>query len=373
MGADRPVLPEAVARGLHRDVLVVSGPEGSARRYRGDHVREQLLLAGCETDVAYRAGLPLERLAPHYDTIALYRVAWDDEVAALLEAARAHDCRVLCDFDDLVFDPDRKQLIRGRDRMTEAERTEFDELLRRLARTLAACDGAIVSTDALAEAARRHNASVAVAYNAVSAEMVAAAARARRPRPTGPAVTIAYLSGTPTHDRDIAEAVGGLARVLDRHPHARLLLAGFVDLDERLARFGARVERVPYRRWSELPELLARVDVNLAPLEPGNAFVDAKSCLKYLEAGLLGVPTVASPRPDFERAIVDGQNGLLAEGDSAWADAIERLVASSRERERIGGNALDDVLARHTTAARAPETAGAYASIAARPRQDPPL
>lgn len=55
--------------------------------------------------------------------------------------------------------------------------------------------------------------------------------------------------------------------------------------------------------------------LNIAPLEI-NRFCEAKSELKYFEAALVRVPTVASPTQPFKNAIQHGVNGFLA-GDSA--------------------------------------------------------
>jgi glycosyltransferase involved in cell wall biosynthesis len=141
-----------------------------------------------------------------------------------------------------------------------------------------------------------------------------------------------------------------------------LWTVGPVTLDSRLHALEERVVQTPYQPWSRLPRLVASADISLAPLEAANAFTEAKSCLKYLEAALLGVPTIASSRSDFRRAIDDGVNGRLADDPATWREALESLVESPHTRTRIGAAALDDVLAKHTTGARAVETARAFAA-----------
>ena len=66
--------------------------------------------------------------------------------------------------------------------------------------------------------------------------------------------------------------------------------------------------------WQGLPNIVAQIDINLAPLELDNPFCQAKSEIKFTEAALVGVPTVASPTQAFVYAMRDGEDGLLAAG-----------------------------------------------------------
>ena len=59
---------------------------------------------------------------------------------------------------------------------------------------------------------------------------------------------------------------------------------------------------------ADLPAEMARFDVSIAPLEVGNVFCEAKSELKYVQAALLDVCTIASPTGPYRRAIRDGEN-----------------------------------------------------------------
>jgi glycosyltransferase involved in cell wall biosynthesis len=340
-------------------VLFVSGAPEVSRRYRCDHPLEQLMLYGATADVVEHRRLDLVAAVPHYRHFVLHRVAWGPDVESFLAAARAQGATVLFDTDDLVFDPSVMPFVAALEDMPAHEVELYEEGLHRYRRTLEAADAVTVSTDALAGQARTVHRRVVVTPNVASSTMAEAAVRAlaRRSQKSASAddrVTIGYLSGTNTHKRDFLEAADGLLAVLESRPHARLLVAGPLPLDSRFDRFESRLERLALRPWEELPALQACLDVNLAPLEPNNPFTDAKSCVKWIEAGLLTVPTVASPRPDFRRVVEDGENGCLAEGREEWKQVLLELVDDSARRGAIGTRARRDVLASHTTKAAAP-------------------
>ena len=279
------------------------------------------------------------------------------DVERFIERARALGKPVIFDTDDLVFDPDVVGHVAALDDLPDEEVRLYGEGLVRYRRTMQECDAAVVSTTALKRLAADVHPRVLVAPNVASRAMVDAGDAARRAntyRPqSGEFVTIGYLSGTNTHKKDFAEAADALLAVLDARPQTRLLIVGPLIVDARFDRFAGRVERVPMQPWTRLAALQAGIDVNLAPLEPENPFTDAKSCIKWIEAALVGVPTVASPRPDFERVIQDGVNGFLANHASEWEEKLTSLVDDRDLRQRIGECARTDVLATHTTVARA--------------------
>ncbi len=78
--------------------------------------------------------------------------------------------------------------------------------------------------------------------------------------------------------------------------------------------------------WRDLPEKLAKLDINIAPLVMNNPFGKSKSEIKYVEAGLVRVPTIASPTEAFKFAIQSGVNGILAADEEEWSDALAMLV-----------------------------------------------
>jgi hypothetical protein len=169
-------------------------------------------------------------------------------------------------------------------------------------------------------------------------------------------VRIGYASGSRTHQRDFGVAAPAVARVLRERPECRLVLfrdarsgRELLDLGE-FPDFAGLEEQVEWRAatsLTRLPEELARFDVNIAPLEVGNVYCEAKSELKYFEAALVGVPTVASPTQPFQNAIVDGVTGFLADDPTSWQRSLEVLVSDAGLRSRIGQAALHHVLHRY--------------------------
>lgn len=338
-----------------KDVLFVFDEPGAWTRYRCDHQGEQLGFLGTSFDIAQSSRIDLPAAVDHYGCFVLNRVQWSDEVAAFFERARSLDRTVIFDTDDLIFEPNLIRHFAVFEVWPEAELRREVEKLRRYQTTLRACAAATVTTEPLSEHARRHAARAEVVFNAVSQEMVrlADAALESASRSAANDVTIAYFSGTRTHDRDFREAADAVVWALDTYPQSRFLAVGKLGIDARFEPFGSRVERISIQPWQSLPNVLCRVDINLAPLERNNPYTECKSCVKYLEAGLLGVPTIASPRPDFVRAIEHGRNGLLADETAEWRAALGSLIESPELRRTIGELASEDVRQNHTTEALA--------------------
>ncbi len=144
---------------------------------------------------------------------------------------------------------------------------------------------------------------------------------ARRARP-GP-LRFGYFSGTTTHDEDWHFVEPAVVACLDAHPEVELWLGGHLPDSPALVPFGARVRRLPFVHWTELPALLRDVDVNLAPLAPGSRFNEAKSAIKWLEAALCATVTVATPTGPFREAIEADGAGILASGIPEWERALD--------------------------------------------------
>jgi glycosyltransferase involved in cell wall biosynthesis len=269
---------------------------------------------------------------------------------------------VIFDTDDWVFDLGAAPFVAALEDMSPSERALYRQGLVRYRETASRCDAMLVSTEPLAELAKGLLAGeLHVVANIVSQEMmqlaIAASARSsfhRLPKTQSPELTLGYFSGTPTHKRDFEEAADSVEWAMDTYSEVHLLTVGHIDVSERFGRFGGRFEHIPLQPWQRLSDIMTRVDVNLAPLERDNPFTASKSCLKFLEAAMVGVPTIATPVSDYRRVIEHGKNGVLADTPAEWRNGLSQLIESRELREEMGARARDDLIQRYTAQAHAP-------------------
>lgn len=312
------------------------------------HAVEQLRRDGVVANARHLDDPALERDLDAYGLIVLVRVAWTPAVARLVQLVRTKGTGLLFDVDDLVFEPGAEQHLPFFATLSAASQREYLALFPRLHRTFDACDGVIASTPVIADCARAlgkpawvHRNLLPLAYERTGRWVM----QYRRWRVPPPAIV--FLSGSNTHDPDLAAVAAPIATVFERVPDARLILGGFARLPDALQPFAARVERLPYLDWRVYPWVFGRSRVAIAPAAAVNQFTNAKSALKFFEAGAFGVPAVCTPTAEFVAAITAGENGLLADSDGAWVEALLTAL-DPVAGTRLGVAARRTVEAHHT-------------------------
>ena len=291
------------------------------------------------------------------DTLVIWRAPWDERIAAAVDAARRGGARVVFDVDDLMIVPEL-----ARPEVIDGIRTQnlSEELVRehyaRMRATMTAADLCLASTEELAEHMRRMLMPTTVLPNGVDYATIAASRLAARRRAAGPddgLVRIGYAGGSRTHQRDFALCADAVAAMLRARRECRLVAFRAADgslpcLDvEEFPAIRGLEGQIEWRRFvplEHLPGEIARFDINLAPLEVGNPFCEAKSELKLFEAALVDVPTVASPTGPYRRAIRNGETGFLAATPDEWQEALTRLVDDAPLRRRIARTARREAL-----------------------------
>jgi glycosyltransferase involved in cell wall biosynthesis len=270
------------------------------------------------------------------DVLVIARTRYDDAVARLVERAHARGVTVLYDVDDLVFDPSMVHYIMEAlgVESTEDRWNYWFSYIGRLHATLDLCDGAITTTEPLAERLRAVTGGkpCTVVPNflnqrqtEVSTLMLEYKRLAGYQRDGS--VTIGFLSGSPSHSRDLQVASPALAGSLRLHPDLRLRMVGFAALNDHLKPFADRVDFVPLQDYLNLQRVTAACDFCVVPLSL-NVFSRCKSELKFFEAGVVECPIVATPIPSYAATITDGADGWLA-ASHEWLDKIEAAYAAA--------------------------------------------
>jgi glycosyltransferase involved in cell wall biosynthesis len=364
-------------------LVLVSGESANpGHAYRVDRTARAAAELGWTVDIVPVLDLEpawWERIAPQPTVVIVWRARWTPLLDHAITHWRQRGSRILCDLDDHMHDPalatpEAIDAIRSLG-LSPARVAEHYTAIRR---TLDLTDACLVPTAALAAAVQACGRRAFVLPNGFDRDTYRASREAVLRRMTAEAdgtdalVRIGYAAGSRTHQRDFAVAAPALARILREHPACRLVLfrdprrdTPLVDTDEfpDLAGLADRIEWRPLVPLDRLPEELARFDINIVPLEVGNVFCEAKSELKYFEAALVGVPTVASPTQPYRAAITAGRTGFLAGDTAAWHDCLERLVGDGERRRRIGQAALHDVLHRHGPDGRRERLDGILATV----------
>jgi len=349
--------------------LILSGCPGDTFRYRCEHQAEQLESYGFTTDVAYFDRVDCDAVLNSYQCFLLHRVPHRMIVERFIKKAEELGKPVIFDIDDLVFDEDRLGYIRALEGRSPQEVQLYRDNVKQHHRTLSLCRFAVAATEPLRAAVQRTFPHIRCfinpnGLNDIQLRQAEQALQINKPGADEQIVRIAYLSGTPTHNRDFKECARALERVLETYAHARLMLVGHLDSGEEFARFGERIEIHRPVPWQELPRLIRRADINLAPLELDNPFTECKSSLKYFEAAILGVPTVASDLEPYRESIAQGENGYLCRTEEEWFRCISRLIEEPSLREKMGSMARKDALINWTTRAGAHHLLAALREIA---------
>ncbi len=276
------------------------------------------------------------------DALVICRTKYDSVVATMIARGKARGIPVLFDIDDLVFDPEYVHLIMDALALPSGAQKGWNSwfaYVGRLGATLRLCDRVIVTNQYLADrvSAMLPALQTRIVPNFLNRGQQEASQKiwslkCRSRFASDGRVNIGYFSGTPTHARDFAIAAPALARLLEQDRRLTLRAVGFLEPKGPLAKHKDRIEFYPLQDFLNLQRLIGEVEISIAPLQD-NAFTNAKSELKYFEAGVVGTVSVASPTFAFRAAIRDGENGFLSCGNE-WEKKLSEAISSFRDPSR---------------------------------------
>ena len=279
------------------------------------------------------------------DLLILMRVGDSPNLQVVIKAARARGLKIVYEIDDRIchhsFLPDFKKALEMTDEFYKGMK---DHVLNLEAAAVQA-DAFLTTTPFLAgDLEKAFHKPVQVVQNSINKKQLTASRQANikktlkrniRPPKT---FHIGYFSGSATHNADFNLIAEPLADFLRAHSDARLLLAGRINTPSALGSVESQIEHIDFTDYQTLQKHIANVDVNLAPLTR-NRFTDSKSELKYFEAAIVNVPTIASPTATFAAVIKNDENGFLCFTDSDWRNTLEKLYKDPSLRKNIAKTA----------------------------------
>ncbi len=332
------------------DVLFVTGGVGDSARYRSVHMAEALNRHGIRASVTVQDNPFLPSYAEQFSVFVFHRTLFSGNVAKLIARTKSLGKEIIFDTDDLVYDPAFLKHMDYFNQMNVLERKLYENGVGGEILADPYVKICTASTTYLADRLREKGKQAFVVRNRMSMEDVADTETLVKERKKNDTfVRLAYFSGTPSHNKDFATITDALLVVMEKYPETRLVLVGPLDTTDRLSAFQDRIERVPFSPRREHFGNIAKTDINLAPLEIGNPFCEAKSELKWFEAGLLAVPTVAAATGTFREVITDGIDGFVAGTTAEWIEKLSRLVEDETLRKTMGEKARITVLQKYTT------------------------
>jgi len=139
-------------------------------------------------------------------------------------------------------------------------------------------------------------------------------------------------------------------RAMTKLPHVSYTIVGDGPmkrvLEDDVKRLGLH-DRVTFMQFvsdGKLPELYASHDMFVMPTTKTNTDREGFGIV-YLEAGLFGLPVIATRQPGVDEAVLHGETGLLIEDSpEALVEAITQLASDELLRERLGTSAKQRVL-----------------------------
>jgi glycosyltransferase involved in cell wall biosynthesis len=195
-------------------------------------------------------------------------------------------------------------------------------------------DVVTTTTPALADQLRRFNGNIRILPNMLPGEHW----RVERVRPAGYDRVAVGWAGSSTRGRDLEIVKDIVLQLLARYPRMDFLVAG--DDSNMVFPPHERIRQLRPVKIEQYPRLIAEFDVGIAPVVDSR-FNQAKSDLKILEYGILGVPCVASNVEAYAHSVENGENGFLAKNDKQWLKYLERLIEQPELRETVGSSAKE--------------------------------
>lgn len=313
-------------------------------RYRVTHQKEQLEINHYTTDEVYYENIDLNQIKM-YNNFIIFRAPITPKLQEFINQCKKWNKTIFYDIDDLVIDTIYTNNIPYVQTMPKDQKQQYDKDILNNQKLLTQCDCIITTTKTLQQELLKYNKNVVINRNTASIEMVQLSQNIQN---TKHPLSIGYFSGSITHNADFEMILPVIKDILETYNDIELHLTGEIDIPIELEPYKNQIQFHPFIDYKKLPQLISQMDINLAPLEK-SIFNEAKSEIKWIEASLVKVVTIASNIGAFKEMIQHNQTGLLCDTLDDWKNNLIKCIESKEFREQIANNAYTYCLKNCTT------------------------
>lgn len=333
-----------------KHILIIDGVENQipqCTRYRVINKAEQLRSFSHEVWTVNASDFQMG-YAEYASQIIIYRTPYSEQFKQLIELAHKYNKPVFYDIDDLVYDTSYTDQLDYVKTLGKQEKEAYDSGVRSYGKLMELCDAFITSTTDLKNELLKLGKPVYLNRNLASEELISISEQAiDKTIKDKKKIKIGYFSGSITHNENFDLIRSAILKILKEFPQTELHLVGYLTIPDEMKNYKKQLIVHDFLDWTLLPSLVAEMDINLAPLVD-TVFNRAKSEIKWLEAALVGVTTVASDIGSFSEIITNETTGVLV-ADGMWYEQLKDLVDNKTKLEFLGTNAKREAISTYKT------------------------
>ena len=288
---------------------------------------------------AFAKRMKLAKRAAEYDLVYVLKGAFMYGPPIVERRIRKSGVPMIFDFDDAIYIHKGSTTNGIMDRFRSTDR---------IPETIAMVDRVVVPNDYLADYSRQLNSKVTVVAEAEDTDRFTVRPAHRRTEK----MIVGWI-GSPSTVKYLKLIENALREICRRHPHVVVRsVGGHFEAD------GVRVENIPWSFDREVQNFHA-LDIGIMPL-PMEEWSKGKSGCKLRQYMASGVPGVAT-KIGYNCELVDHEkNGLLAESETEWVAALDRLIVDHELRNRLAKAARQSVVERFSIPVIGPKLIAAF-------------
>lgn len=153
-------------------------------------------------------------------------------------------------------------------------------------------------------------------------------------------VIIGWAGSFSHYYTDIKPLVKPVTRILEENRNVRFKIVGIPEamgLFSNVAK--EQIEASPWESWDRYKEMVAEMDIVLAPSYASKKFAQGKSAIRVMQGWMKGNPCVASTLT-YGKTVFESGGGLVADTEGEWYRHIDSLCKDSSLRRKLGSLGL---------------------------------